>query len=139
MSQFTEFAASRSDYFSTRTMELAGSRALPPDVARLFTPAMNAVLAVVVEDLRRNGCSFMKGRMIAADAGVCLSIVKWTLRLARLQGWLVPCSPAEKERLGHFLVLALHTVQGREVMDWITGDNPASPYGKISRDHFRGF
>lgn len=59
---------------------------LPPSIAAQFTPAEAAALAVVAEEVRRNGrCEFPLDR-IAAVAGVSRSSVRNALRSARLLG-----------------------------------------------------
>lgn len=59
---------------------------LPPQIAANFTPAEAAALAVVAEEVSRNGrCEFPLDR-IAAVAGVSRSSVRNALRSARLLG-----------------------------------------------------
>src|SRR3954451_7257030 len=78
----------RSDASLERRRRWAASGRMPPQVACKFTPAEQAVLAVVaVEVAKRGRCSLAQGH-IAAVAGVSVSTVKRALRAARDAGLL---------------------------------------------------
>lgn len=65
---------------------MAAGGYLPPKFALAFTPGEQAVLAVVAPEVGKRGkCTLAIGH-IAALAGVCATLVKRTLRQARLLG-----------------------------------------------------
>lgn len=69
-----------------RRRSWAASGWLPPQLAAHFTPAEAAALAVIAQEVRRNGrCEFPLDK-IAAVAGVSRSSVRNALRSARLLG-----------------------------------------------------
>lgn len=77
-------AASRESLARRRRWAAAGY--MPPAVAAAFTPAEQAAIAVVAAEIgKRGSCAWAIGH-VAAVAGVCATIVKRALRLARTLG-----------------------------------------------------
>ena len=69
-----------------RRRRWAAAGFLPPKLAQAFTPAEQAALAVVSAEIgKRGSCVWAIGH-VAAVAGVCATIVKRALRLARTMG-----------------------------------------------------
>lgn len=69
-----------------RRRRWAAAGFLPPQLAQAFTLAEQAALAVVAAEIgKRGSCTWAIGH-VAAVAGVCATIVKRALRLARTMG-----------------------------------------------------
>lgn len=76
--------ASRESLARRRRWAAAGY--MPPAIAAAFTPAEQAAIAVVAAEIgKRGSCSWAIGH-VAAVAGVCATVVKRALRLARTLG-----------------------------------------------------
>ncbi|GJD53923.1 hypothetical protein OPKNFCMD_6702 [Methylobacterium crusticola] len=78
----------RSDASMERRRRWAASGRLPPTLAMKFTPAEQAVLAVVAGEVAKRGDCRLHIDHIAALAGVSRSTVKNAIREARLLGLL---------------------------------------------------
>lgn len=69
-----------------RRRRWAAAGYLPPKLAQAFTPAEQAALSVIAAEIgKRGSCVWAIGH-VAAVAGVCATIVKRALRLARTLG-----------------------------------------------------
>lgn len=105
---------------------------MPPQLAAHFTPAEAAALAVVAEEVRRNGrCEFPLDK-IAAVAGVSRSSVRNALRSARLLGLV---SVMERRHRGARSETNVIAIVSAEWLSWLDlGEKRRGGWGQ-NREH----
>jgi hypothetical protein len=95
----------------------SGGGALPPDIRERYTQAEQAVLAVIVEQTRRNrGRCTLAVRTIAEAAGVVRRMVQYTLRKAEMAEDL---AVMKRERPGPWDQTHLIVVKAKSWLDWL--------------------
>ena len=99
-----------------RRRSWGGSPALPPHLRALFTPGEGAVMAVLRDEVRRRGFCSLPNAKIAAIAGVCITLVKRAMRVARANGLIrVQTRRVERNRNLPNVV----TIIASDWIDWI--------------------
>jgi hypothetical protein len=116
------FPPRRAQYSPDRTLsllrrrKLAASGPLPPALASMYTVGELAVLRIVGDTVKRQGCCSASIGEIAARAGVCRTLVQNAIREAARQGLV---TIEERRRQGQKNLPNVVRIVSREWLTWL--------------------